>query len=190
MPASPAPPLLTPVSTHVEVVAPGTHVEVVAEVAHGRTWVKDDRLLKGHEINGPVPHREWFVLDSMGERIGRVNTDKARCMSRLDFFLLMFPPEHLTRIIAMTNEQLRSKERKEITKGELLKFFGVIILGTRLEFGSRSDLWATTSLSSFIDAPKFGEKTGMSRARFDQIWSSIRFSHQPRQRPDHRGYEE
>ena len=43
MPASPAPPLLTPVSTHVEVVAPGTHVEVVAQVAHGRTWVKDER---------------------------------------------------------------------------------------------------------------------------------------------------
>ena len=122
-----------------------------------------------------MTEREWFVLDSMGERIGRVNTDKARCMSRLDFFLLMFPPEHLTRIIAMTNEQLRSKERKEITKGELLKFFGVIILGTRLEFGSRSDLWAMTSLSSFIDAPKFGEKTGMSTTFYVFYVSRILF---------------
>ena len=63
-----------------------------------------------------------------------------------------------------------------MTKGSLIKFFGIIILGTRFEFLSRSDLWSTESVSRFVEAPKFGEMTGMSRNRFDKICRCIRFS--------------
>ena len=52
-------------------------------------------------------------------------------------------------------------------------FFGLIILGTRFNVGSRRELWATSSISKFIEAPKFGEKTNMSMVRFDALWSCI-----------------
>jgi Transposase IS4 len=66
--------------------------------------------------------------------------------------------------------------------GEILKFFGIMILCTKFEFRSRSSLWSTTSVSKYIPAPSFGT-TGMSRMRFDDLWRYIRWSRQPVERP-------
>ena len=90
-------------------------------------------------------------------------------MSKLEVFILMFPPNHLIKIIALTNVRLETKGHEDITKGELVKFFGIIILGSRYEFGSRRDIWATTSVSRFVNAPNFVARTGMHRGRFDAI---------------------
>ena len=90
-------------------------------------------------------------------------------MTRLDLFLLMYPPDHLIKIINLTNQNLPKIGTYKMTKGTLIKFFGIIILGTRFEFSSRSDLWSTESVSRFVEAPRFGEKTGMSRNMFDEI---------------------
>ena len=73
----------------------------------------------------------------------------------------MFPSNHLIKIIAPTNVRLEAKGHEDITKGELVKFFRIIILGSRYKFGSRRDLWATISLSRFVDAPNFRARTGM-----------------------------
>ena len=51
-------------------------------------------------------------------------------MSKLEVFLLTFPPNHLIKIIALTNVRLEAKGHEDITKGELVKFFGIIILGS------------------------------------------------------------
>ena len=103
-------------------------------------------------------------------------------MSKLEVFLLMFPPNHLIKTIALTNVRLESKGHEDIKKGELVKFFGIIILGSRYEFGSRRNLWATTSVPRFVDAPNSGARTGMRRRRFDAIWYCIRFSECPEER--------
>ena len=97
-------------------------------------------------------------------------------MSKLEVFILMFPPNHLIKIIALTNVRLEAKGHEDITNVELVKFFGIIILGSRYEFGSRRDLRATTSVSRFFDAPNFGARTCMRRGWSDAIWSCIRFS--------------
>ena len=55
-----------------------------------------------------------------------------------------------------------------MTTGGLLKYFGIMILATRYEFGSRADLWSTTNTSKYVEAPCLGKKTGMSRNRFDK----------------------
>ena len=68
------------------------------------------------------------------------------------------------------------------TKGEMLRFFGVVILATKFEFDNRRSLWATTATSKYIPAPLFG-KTNLSRNRFDDLWRCIRFSDQPSVRP-------
>jgi hypothetical protein len=65
-----------------------------------------------------------------------------------------------------------------MTTGELLKFIGVLILGTRFEFCRRADLWKTEATSRLFNPPAFGRKTGMSRGRFDNVWSCLTTSRQ------------
>ena len=69
--------------------------------------------------------------------------------------------------------------------------FGVLILATRFELGSRAELWATEPPSKYLSAPAFGKRTGMPRNRFDALSSSPTFSRQPSGCPaaDDRGCE-
>ena len=55
---------------------------------------------------------------------------------------------------------------KGTTKGGMIKWFGIIILATRFEFGYRARLWSTVSQSKYRSAPDF-VNTGMNRHRFD-----------------------
>ena len=95
----------------------------------------------------------------------------------------MFPPNQFTHMTILTNEKLQAAGKTQTTKGEILKFFGILILITKFEFGSRASLWATIAPSKYVPAPQLG-KTGMSRTRFDTLWRYMRWSYQPRQRPD------
>jgi Transposase IS4 len=87
-------------------------------------------------------------------------------------------------MIHLTNNQLRVHNKKEITRGELIRFFGSIILATRFQFNNRHDLWSTLPRTRFVGAPRFGDKTGFSRNRFDDIWRHLRWSNQPREKPE------
>ena len=120
-----------------------------------------DNLKENKDTNGPIPHRLWYVTDSTGYKITQNYQGRIEAISKLEVFLLMFPPNHLIKIIALTNVRLGANEHEDIKKGELVKFFGIIILGSRYEFGSRRNLWATTSVPSFVDAPSFGARTLM-----------------------------
>ena len=51
-------------------------------------------------------------------------------MSKLEVFLLMFPSNHFIKINALTNVRIEAKGHEDITKGDLVKFFGIIILGS------------------------------------------------------------
>ena len=95
---------------------------------------------------------------------------------------LMLPPRHLDSIVRYTTAELEEKSKKKTTKGEILKFFGIVLLTTKFEFKSRASLWSTTAPSKYKVAPAFGQ-TGMSRQRFDYFWMRIRFSNQPKVRP-------
>lgn len=152
-----------------------------AYIAHETEWWVDDNSLM-LPVRGNVPPRDWSIRTVLGNQLGP-GTDVRREMSRLDYFLLMFPPTELSLILQLTNERLIEKQKNTATKGEILKFFGIIILSTKFEFGSRSSLWSTTAPAKYEPAPEFG-RTGMPRMRFDDIWSSIRFSQQPTVRPD------
>ena len=180
IPVPPLPPIVT-----VPPAAPptaSTTVDLpVAQVAHGRAWVIDDAATE-QVINGVIPSRLWYITDLSGDRINSGDYLKIQKLTLLDLFLLMFPPDHLVEIISLTNIKLRAMGEKETTKGEIVKFFGVIVLGTRFVFASRRDLWSTTSVSRLIDPLNFGKRTGVSRNRFDALWSCIRFSEQPEER--------
>jgi hypothetical protein len=71
--------------------------------------------------------------------------------------------------------------------GELLKWFGVLILITRFEFGNRRDLWSNTAPYKYIPAPDLGA-TGMARHRFEDIMRYVRWSDQPDKRAEGMGF--
>jgi hypothetical protein len=151
-----------------------------AVTVHGTNWFKNDAAMK-LPMNGPVMDRDFAIKTPIGDTITR-SSDKNGTRSRLDYFMLMFPPAELTLITQLTSEALVKDRKKSTTKGEILKFFGVCILITRFEFSRRAALWSTTAPSKYIPAPCLG-KTGMSRNRFDDIMRHIRFSRQPVVRP-------
>ena len=104
--------------------------DAISQVAHGRTWVHDD-LKSNEDTNGPIPHLLWYVTDITGYRITQNDQGGIEAMSKLEVFILVFPPNHLIKIIALTNMRLESKGHEDITKGDLVKLFGIIILGSR-----------------------------------------------------------
>ena len=91
---------------------------------------------------------------------------------------MVFPPEQLQLILQLTNNELAMARKNNTTAGEIVKFFGVMLLVTRFEFGSRASLWSSTSTNKYIPAPSFG-LTGMPQKRFNNLWMCIRFSDQP-----------
>ena len=103
---------------------------------------------------------------------------------RLEYFILMFPQNQLMEMLRLTNRELRGKEEKSTTIGEMVKFVGLCILITSFQFSSRRDLWSQTARSKYVPAFKLGQLTGMSQNIFDMIWSCLRWSHQPKQKEE------
>ena len=159
--------------------APAATAEPTLE-PHGRKWVADDAASK-RPINGEVAYRDWYLKTPVGDKLGP-GSDPLATRSRLEYFQLLFPPPAMSLILTETNIQLQQKNKRTTTEGEIVKFFGLWILMTRYEFGERRSLWSTTSQHKYVPAPKFG-MTGMSRDRFEVLWSCIRFSRQPPERP-------
>ncbi|EEC46364.1 predicted protein [Phaeodactylum tricornutum CCAP 1055/1] len=154
---------------------------VPAAVAHGTKWYEDDEATL-NDTNGSVPIKDFGISTPVGEVLGP-NSDIGGKYSRLEYFLLMFPPKQLTTMCQLTNNALVQQNKHIITTGELLRFFGIVILTTKFEYTSRSQLWSTTALSKYIPARCFG-RTGMSRQRFNDIWQCLCWSEQPPERPE------
>ena len=186
IPLPPPPPPVAIPPPPVAIPPPPAAVPPPVATANGRHWFPTD----GHgHINGSINSRHWSVQDSMGQSYGPRNVEAAANHSRLDMFLLSFPPHHLNKIVQLTSSKLLNLNKTPTTKQEILKLFGVLVLITRFEFGSRASLWATTAPSKYIPAPCFG-KTGMSRHRFDVLFRCLTFSNQPSERPPSLSHEQ
>jgi hypothetical protein len=151
-------------------------------VIHEQEWFIDDAAIKSPQNQRANNYKAWGMRDSIGNIHGP-GTDRGRHLSRLDYFLMSFPPKQLSKMIRLTNRALIAASRKQATKGELLKYFGVMILCTRYEFTSRASLWSTTAPSKYVNAAALG-KTGMPRQRFDDLWRYLVWSKQPAVRPE------
>jgi len=86
-------------------------------------------------------------------------------------------------MVERLNVALPLANKTGTTMGEVLKWFGVLMLITRFEFGNRAELWSEKPRCKYIPAPDFG-KTGMSRQRFDDLWRYMEWSYQPVARPE------
>ena len=148
---------------------------------HGMKWMENDSLAKKDQ-NGPINSRTWGIQTITGDVISQ-GCELGKRMSRLNFFLLIFPPAQLTQCTVLTNKVLKKEKLKETTTGEILIFFGIIVLMSKFEFNKRRDLWTNTSQFRYVSAPALG-KTGMARKRFDLLWRWMVWSDQPEIRPE------
>ena len=149
-------------------------------MVHEQEWFVDDPATK-LPVNGNYHSRNWAVKTRMGYMLGR-GGDHQNSYSRLEYFLMLFPPQQLQLILQLTNNELAIARKNYTTAGEIVKFFGVMLLVTRFEFGSWASLWSNVTTNKYIPAPSFG-LTGMPWKRFDDLWMCIRFSEQPPNRP-------
>ena len=184
-PGSPGSPAINPADT----ASPNTAVnlfppvrELPVATKHGTDWFKDDAALKIPFNDRECKEKNWSIEDNLQNTHGP-GSDVYRRLSRLDYFLLMFPPKQLTKMLQLTNRNLLEHQKRTTTTGELLKMFGVMILTTRYEFTSRASLWSTIAPHKYMTAPAFG-KTGMARNRFDELLRYIVWSEQPKERPE------
>ena len=147
-------------------------------VNHGREWFEGPTEV---DVNGPVPFKFWKMIDqSTGkEFVPGCDSGVKKKYSAIDYFLACFPKDQLKAMHDLTNEKLHRDSKKKVTYGELLKWMGITILITRFEFGDRSSLWETTTKYKYITPAALGEKTGMSRDRYDELHRYIVWSYQP-----------
>ena len=150
-------------------------------IVHGTKWFNDDRGTL-RTLNSRHCNPSGFKMEDAMGNIFRKGDDKGQRFSRLEYFLMMFPPTQLQNMIRLSNISLLKANEKVTTKGELLKLIGVMILVSKFEFTSRANLWSNTAPSKYIPAPSFG-KTGMSRPRFDVLMRHLVYSEQPPERP-------
>ena len=133
-------------------------------------------------LNGRVRAKKWGIRLPSGDLLDQ-SGDITKDYSPMDYFVFSFPSEKINLTIRLTNSCLHEKGNNLLDERESYKLFGIIILITRLEFTSREKLWSPTSEYKYIPAVKLGKMTGMSRNRFDDIWSKLRWSDQPDVRP-------
>jgi hypothetical protein len=63
--------------------------------------------------------------------------------------LMLLPGQSPTTRVQLTNMKLVAKRKKRLTKGQLLMFFGSMIMCTRFEFGDKASLGSTTDLAKY-----------------------------------------
>lgn len=143
--------------------------------AHGYVWKEGAAT---EPVGGPVPRQWWSVSTPAGEFIQEEGNTMGPGASRAvcDYFMAMFPMDQLVRMVRLTSIKLLSRGAQPTTAGEVLKFIGVTLLATRYELCSRADLWSTKARNKQMHAPAFGQHTGLSRPRYDALWSCVTFS--------------
>jgi Transposase IS4 len=126
-------------------------------------------------INGTVNPIKWSFKDEMGEDMSE-DDDVGSERSVLDYFLACFPPNAMKHIMYLTNKKLEEDKQPEMGMGELLKFFGVLILRMQFEFSNCRDLWSPNSNNWFISSLAIGMTTGMSKHWFDILLANMTFA--------------
>ena len=157
-----------------------TPLPEAASMVHKQEWFVDNPAMK-LPVNGNYHSHNWAVKTRMGYMLDR-GGDHQNSYSRLEYFLMLFPPQQLQLILQLTNNELAMTRKNYTMAGEIVKFFGVMLLVTRFEFGSRASLGSSMTTNKYIPAPSFS-LTGMPQKRFDDLWMCIRFSEQPPNRP-------
>ena len=162
-------------------------VRVPVATAHNREWFDGEVELP---TNGPFTRKTWkLTCQYTGKEFTPGCDSAARELTALEFFMAVFPSSQLNLMVEATSVQLVAEGGARTTKGEVLKWLGILLLITRFEFGDRRSLWAKKSSCKYVPAANLGERTGMSRDWFEALQCCMIWSRQPAQRPEGMSHE-
>ena len=134
-------------------------------------------------INGRVHAKQWRIRRPSGDTISE-NGDMTREFLLLDYFLCSFPDKQTILNLRTTNIKLNFKRKKERNRPEFYKLLGIIILITWFKFTTRASLWSRAPIRKYIPAQNLGMTTSMSRPQFDELWSALLWSEEPKEIPE------
>ncbi len=110
-----------------------------------------------------MPKQWYHIFDNYGNKL-HPGMDEGASLSRLDAFRICFPIEQMKLMLTLTNMELVKKRKVATTEGELIKFFGILVLMTRLRCWNRDELWYPKDTYKY--QPSFNmADTGMSKYR-------------------------
>jgi len=132
-------------------------------------WIVSDVSM---QMNGWRPNRSWRVIGPLDEIISEGHGPSD--MTPYDYFQWMFPMGFLSTIVSYSNYELEKRNLKSTSLGEILKYFGVIVLMSRFEFSGRRSLWSSQSGTKYIPTPMLGHI--MSRKRFEEMRQYVTYS--------------
>ena len=67
----------------------------------------------------------------------------------------MLSPAKLRLIVTLTDMILQKETKKETTIAEIMVFFGIWVLATQIDFGSRNVLWSFNTVNNnIIEGPE------------------------------------
>lgn len=81
---------------------------------------------------------------------------------------------HVSTMVHLSSAELRKHGHRETSIGELIKFFGTLVLMTRCKFSNRRDFWGSDLSSPYLGQSKFGRI--FSRNRFETLRKCVKFS--------------
>ena len=116
---------------------------------HDVTWTEQ----VSSPIGVHVPRRFWKVRSFDGETIREGGGIGSR--SPYDCFMAMLPFDHLVQIKNITHDRLLEHGKKGTSVSEVLRFFRILMLMTRYEFGNKLELRSTEPSSKYIPTPCF-----------------------------------
>ena len=144
-----------------------------------RKWYLDKYDVGYKDLNGPVKEKKWFFVDAANNIYSPLSHENDP-PSMLDCFLCCYPLTILNNIVGLTNIQLQNDGENITNAEEVLRFIGVMILVSRMEFTDRRSLWSASSSSNYVAAQSLG-RTGKFKA-FLKASSHISL-HRPIQKP-------
>ena len=180
------PPVEGTVESQATATSNGSSVCVPVVTVHDREWFTGDTELP---TNGPFTRRTWKLTCQYTGREFTPGCDQGKELNACDYFLAVFPKAQLKLMVEETSILLSASGYPRTTKGEILKWFGILLLITRFEFGDRRDLWARKSSSKYIPAANLGECTGMIHDRFELMLRLMVWSKQLDTRPEGMSHE-
>ena len=137
---------------------------------HGKNWVKGTpNNLVGQAVTR-VPRKKCYIRDKLGRRLYS-NSEEGSYWSLLDAFLEIFPPYQLKAMFEITSELLRKKRYKPTTKGEIVKWMGIIIVMKKTRYrGCMRKLWDNVSEYTLLTAQDFKKQAWVTIA-----WKNVEF---------------
>ena len=106
------PPPLTTENNNNIIANNDTPLPEVAAMVHDQEWLVDDPATK-LPVNGNFHFHNWAIKTRMGYMLGR-GGDHQNSYSRLEYFLMLFPPEQLQLILQLTNNVRTGNGEEEL----------------------------------------------------------------------------